>query len=144
MTLADGSKVEVVSCEAPVIIPPSGNETQPPVENNTGGNVTEPIPIPPIENNTSGNVTEPTTPPVTNQTGNVTEPTQPPTNQTGNVTLPIEGNVSLPVNESGGIVGNATGNITTGEPIENVTIPSNDTGFPPSNANETTSGNLTS
>jgi hypothetical protein len=97
MTLADGSKVEVVSCEAPVIIPPSENQT---------GNVTEPIP--PIENNTSGNVTE---------------PTQPPTNQTGNVTLPIEGNVTLPVNETGGIVGNATGNITTGEPIENVTTP---------------------
>jgi hypothetical protein len=118
MTLADGSKVEVVSCEAPVIIPPSGNEST--------GNVTEPIP--PIENNTSGNVTE---------------PVQPPINQTGNVTLPIEGNVSLPVNETGGIIGNATGNITTGEPIENVTIPSNDTGFPPTPPNETSSGNLT-
>jgi hypothetical protein len=98
MTLADGSKVEVVSCEAPVIIPPPENQTGnvtepiPPVENNTSGNVTEPIPTPPIDNG-SVIVTPPengsviVTPPGDNNTV-VTPPTngsvivEPPTNTT--------------------------------------------------------------
>jgi len=143
MTLANGDKVEVVSCEAPQIIPtpPVSNETTPPVSNETQ---------PPVSNETTppvSNETQPQ-PPVTNESAPpvVTHPIACGSNEfynttsakcegilvsQGNVTIPVEGNVTIP------------GNVTTGPGGEvNVTLPvTNDTGqiiTTPPVSNETT------
>jgi hypothetical protein len=117
MTLANGDKVEVVSCEAPQIIPtpPVSNETQPPVSNETTPPVSNET-TPPVSNETGGQVTHPIQC-VPNEFYNVTSGrcegnNLPPTE--GNVTIPIEGNVTIP------------GNVTTGPGGEvNVTLPVN-------------------
>jgi len=117
----DGQPQTVTVLDCPqVAIPPIGNET--------GGNETI---TPPPTNETGGG--EEVTPPEGNETGplpppggNETAPPGPSGNDTGgtdqgNVTIPIEGNITLPenvtqINETGG--GEISTNVTTGEPIE--------------------------
>jgi len=123
----------VVSCptEPPVVVPPT---------NETGGNVTEPE-QPPVTNETQPPVTNETQPPAEqdcndNEFFNVQtqqcelSALQPPagnaTNGEGNVTIPIEGNITIPSNDTGVI-----------PPIEiNATTPPEEVGQePPTDAN---------
>lgn len=102
-----GQNATVSVINGTVTEPEGGNTTVP----------TEPEPTPPVDNGT-------TTEPVDNQT--TTEPNPPVDNQTGgnttepigNVTVPIEGNVTIP---DGGLQGNDSGVLTPGNtttPIE--------------------------